>query len=159
FEEAIDRKALARVVYGGVAQPGCTPVSPSSPWYDESVEELCTPYDPADARKLVAASGIRDPTLHLHVSDDADGLRLAQFIQAQEQAVGIDVEIDNGPEASSKGYFEALIGDWAGGIDPDRNLYLFLSTEGSRNRVGYSNPRLDQILANGRKATSDRARR
>ena len=36
--------------------------------------------------------------------------------------------------------------------DPDRNIFQFLATTGSRNYSGYSNPRLDLILANARKA-------
>ena len=41
----------------------------------------------------------------------------------------------------------------------DRNVFQFLATSGSRNFGGYSNPRLDLILANARKAFSLKARR
>jgi len=57
FEEAIDRKALVKVVFGDRVQPGCTPVSPASPWFDASIK--CTPYDPVDAERLIAESGVR----------------------------------------------------------------------------------------------------
>ena len=55
--------------------------------------------------------------------------------------------------------FEARLATWAGGIDPDRNLYRFLDTLGSSNSGGYSNPRLDRMLENGRKALTEKARR
>jgi ABC-type transport system substrate-binding protein len=42
--------------------------------------------------------------------------------------------------------------------DPDTTISPFLATSGPRNYSGYSNPRLDLILANGLKATSMRAR-
>jgi peptide/nickel transport system substrate-binding protein len=160
FEEAIDRAKLARVVMLGAVQPGCTPVAPSSAWFDGSIP--CTPYDPAHAKKLVAASGIRNPTLHLRVGSDDDTRRLAQFIAVSEKAVGIEVVIDTDASGSSgitAGRYESVLGAWAGGNDPDRNLYLFLATKGSRNRVGYSNQRFDVILENGRKAMSGKARR
>jgi peptide/nickel transport system substrate-binding protein len=108
FEEAIDRKALGRVVFGGHVQPACTPVSPASPWYDPTIK--CTPYDPADARKLVAASGIPSPTVHLMTLNTTDRLRLAQFIQAEEAAVGIDVEIDSADSPTVLG--RATAGDY-----------------------------------------------
>jgi peptide/nickel transport system substrate-binding protein len=159
FEEAIDRKTLARVVFGGAVRPGCTPVSRASPWFDASVR--CTPYDPAHARKLVAGSGVPNPSLRL-VTDttDSDFTRVAQFVQAQAAAVGIEVVIEAalGAEAAT-GKFEARLATWSGGSDPDRNLYRFLATSGSSNNSGYSNPRLDLILENGRKSVTEKSRR
>src|SRR4051794_30219800 len=87
FEMAIDRKAMNKVVFGGTVLPGCTPISPSSAWYDPSVK--CTPYNPAQAKKLVQQSGVSSPTVHLMVPTGSVALRQAQFLQSEEQAVGI----------------------------------------------------------------------
>jgi peptide/nickel transport system substrate-binding protein len=158
FEEAIDRNTLGRVVFGGLVQPGCTPVSPAeTEWFDASIR--CTPYNPADARRLVVASGFSNPTVHLLTPNATDMLRLAQFIQAQEAAVGINVVIDSADNATvlsraASGNFDAYLSNFGGSPDTDRNIFQFLATSGSRNHAGYSNPRLDLILANGRKATS-----
>ena len=163
FEEAIDRSALAKVVFGGLVRAGCTSVSPANAiWFDASIR--CTPYNPKDAMKLVAASGVSNPTVHLLTSNSADRLRLAQFIQSQEAAVGINVVIESLDTATSaaratSGNFDAQLGGWTGLVDPDGNIYVFLATSGSRNFSGYSNPRLDLILNNGRKAISDKARK
>jgi peptide/nickel transport system substrate-binding protein len=160
FEEAIDRKALARVVFAGDVQPGCTPVSPASPWFDPGI--TCTPYDPRDARKLVAASGVSDPTVHLLTPTDTDSARLAQFIQGEESAVGIRDVMDaqNGSDDSSSGHFDTALASWTSGVaDPDGNSFRFLATSGKQNFGGYSNPRLDLILQNGRKAVSGASRR
>ena len=92
FEEAIDRNAMNKVVFAGTTQTGCTPMSPASPTFDASIR--CTPYDPGDAKKLVAQSGFPNPTVHLLTSNATDMLQLAQFIQAEEAAVGINVVID-----------------------------------------------------------------
>jgi peptide/nickel transport system substrate-binding protein len=162
FEEAINRNTLSRVVFDDHVLAGCTPLSPASTWFDARVK--CTPYNPADAKKLVAASGVSSPTVHLLTQSLTEQLLLAQFIQAQEAAVGINVVIDaaDSPTAlarATKGTYDAFLNSWSGGNDPDRNIFTFLATSGSRNFSGYSNPRLDLILANGRKAITDQARK
>jgi peptide/nickel transport system substrate-binding protein len=160
FEEAIDRNTLVKVVYEGAALPGCTPISPASPDYDPTIQ--CTPYDPARARKLVAESGYPNPTLHLIVPDTTALVRLAQFVQAEEAAAGINVIVDLDDSAAVqsaevKGSFPASVVTWSGSQDTDRNVYQWLATTGTLNHGGYSNPRLDQILANTRKAQSQTA--
>src|SRR5262245_1057335 len=99
FEMAIDRKALNKAGFGGTVLPGCTPVSPSSAWYDETVK--CTPYNPTLAKQLVQRTGIANPSVHLMVPVGTVALRQAQFIQAQEEAVGIKVVIDSTDFVSS----------------------------------------------------------
>jgi peptide/nickel transport system substrate-binding protein len=158
FEEAIDRATLVRVVYGGTQLPGCTPISPESPWFDPTLK--CTPYNPEQAKRLVAASGIPNPTVHLQTSSSPDALNLAQFIQAQEAAVGINVVLDivDGPtylaRAESGTFDTVLAGSEAINPDPASQIYQWFATSGSRNLGGYSNPRLDLILDNARKAMS-----
>ena len=158
FEEAIDRGALVKVVDQGAAVPGCTPVSPASAVFDPTVK--CTPYDPKDAKALVARSGLTNPTVHLLVGPpDADA---AQFIQAEEAAVGINVVIDAADQAtvtlrSASGDFDTALGGFTGSPAFDRNVYEFVAGSGSRDYSGYDNPRLDLILANARKATSPAA--
>ena len=130
----------------------------ASSWY-QAVKVPCTPYEPADARKLVAASGVPNPTLHLLLrSSDTDEQRLVQFIQAEEAAVGISVVIESGSDSGGNFEAETLASPGAGGGDPDPNLYSRLTTNGTRNTPGYSNPRLDLILENARKALSSKAR-
>jgi peptide/nickel transport system substrate-binding protein len=160
FEEAIDRNALSKVVYGGRDQIGCTPISPASRWFDPTIK--CTPYDLAQARKLVHASGIANPTVHL-LTVQGDSL-LAQFIQAQEEAVGIKVVIDlvdtgTREDRARSGSYDAILTGFSGRPDPDANTYGFLTTSSATNTVGYSNPRLDLILENARKAIKPEARR
>jgi len=162
FEMAIDRKAMNKVVFGGTVLPGCTPISPSSSWYDPSVK--CTPFNPAQAKKLVQASGISNPTIHLMVPTGSVALRQAQFLQSEEQAVGINVVIDSTDFVTSlskadAGTYETFQIGWSGRVDPDGNIYQFVATTGSQNDSGYTNPRLDLILNNARKASTEQARK
>jgi peptide/nickel transport system substrate-binding protein len=162
FEMAIDRKAMNKVVFGGTVLPGCTPVSPSSAWYDPSVK--CTPYNPAQAKQLVQQSGVNNPTIHLMVPVGTVALRQAQFLQSEEEAVGIHVVIDSTDFVTSlskadAGTYDTFQIGWSGRVDPDGNIYQFVGTTGSQNDSGYSNPRLDLILNNARKASTEKARK
>jgi peptide/nickel transport system substrate-binding protein len=164
FEEAIDRNALNRVVFTGLVQPSCAPIAPANTtWYD-ATKVPCTAYNPAHARKLVAASGFSNPTVRLLTTTATDLVRLAEFIQAQAKAVGINVVIESvetgtaNPRTTS-GDFDARVGGLIpGGPDPNGLLYRRLTTSGSGNQSGYSNPRLDLILENSKKATAVEAR-
>ena len=89
-------------------------------------------YNPADAKKLVAASGVSNPTVHLMVHRDGDA-RLAQFVQAEEEAVGINVMIHPTDFATSlnkadAGTFDTFQIGWSGRVDPDGNIYEFVAT-------------------------------
>ncbi|HEY2372048.1 MAG TPA: ABC transporter substrate-binding protein [Gaiellaceae bacterium] len=161
FEMAIDRKAMNKVVFGGTVLPGCTPISPSSAWYDSTVK--CTPYNPTQAKKLVAASGISNPTVHLMVPTGTAALRQAQFMQSEEAAVGIKIVIDSTDFVTSlskadAGTYDTFQIGWSGRVDPDGNIYQFVATTGSQNDSGYTNARLDLILNNARKASTVEAR-
>jgi peptide/nickel transport system substrate-binding protein len=162
FEMAIDRKTMNKVVFGGTVLPGCTPLSPSSAWYDETV--ACTPYNPTQAKKLVQGSGIANPTVHLMVPTGSVALRQAQFLQAEEAAVGIKIVIDSTDFVTSlskadAGTYETFQIGWSGRVDPDGNIYQFVATTGSQNDSGFTNPRLDLILNNARKAATEKARK
>ena len=161
FEMAINRKEMAKVVFNNTVLPGCTPLSPSSAWFDKTVK--CTPYNPTQAKKLVAASGISNPTVNLMVPVGTAAARQAQFMQAEEAAVGIHVVIDTTDFVTSlskadAGTYDTFQIGWSGRLDPDGNIYQFVATTGSQNDSGYSNPRLDLILNNARKATTVEAR-
>jgi peptide/nickel transport system substrate-binding protein len=144
FEMAIDRKAYNKVVNLGTGVPGCTPFSPATPWFDPTIK--CTPYDPVEARKLVQQSGISNPTVHL-----CAGSVSGPFLQAEEQAVGINVILDATCNMTTGAYDVATSG-YGGRVDPDLNTYNFLDSQGSFNFSGYSSPRTDYILNNARKA-------
>jgi peptide/nickel transport system substrate-binding protein len=161
FEEAIDRNALNRVVNGGLFQPSCTPIPPANTAWYQATKVPCTPYDPKDARRLVAASGIANPTVRLLAGGDS---LQGQFIQASEAAVGINVVIDavDGPASAARaasGDFDTRLGGSVpGNFDPHYVIYRFVVTGGAMNYSGYSNPRLDYVLANALKATDPKAR-
>jgi peptide/nickel transport system substrate-binding protein len=166
FEMAIDRKTLNRVVFGGTNEPGCTPLSPAAvDWY-AATSVPCTPYDPVQARKLVQAAGFTNPTVQMLCPSDVQGQTLAEFLQAEEKAVGINVVITPLDSATigsrqSAGNFETYIALTSQvKSDPDWIFVSFLAgATGMLNNIwGEGNPSLVRDLHNGRLTVSHRAR-
>ena len=156
FEEAINRNTLNKVVFSGLYQPSCTVIPPANTLWFNLVKVPCTRYDPADARKLVATSGFPNPTVRLLVRNTTDRLQLAQFIQAQEAAVGINVVldvVDNVTELARRmsGSFDADVAT-SGAVpgDPTGSFDRRFTSTGATNQSGYSSPRMDFVLANAR---------
>ena len=149
---------------GGLYVPSCTVVPPANTLWFNLIKVPCTPYDPSDARKLVAASGIPNPTVHLMVRSTTDRLSIAQFIQAEEAAVGIDVVLDvtdNVTELARRtsGSYDAdVISSGTVPGTPGASFDNRFTSGGVVNQSGYSNPRMDFVLANGDKATQPKAR-
>ena len=116
----------------------------------------------AGARSSSPRRGSSSPTVHLLTSNQTRLVRLAQFIQAEEAAVGINVVIEPTDTATANaraaaGTYDAYLGGFSGSPDTDRNIFQFVATPGSFNWSGYSNPRVDLILANARKADKKKA--
>jgi peptide/nickel transport system substrate-binding protein len=163
FEEAIDRPTLTKVVFDGLFAPSCTIIPASNTaWYD-GTKVPCTPYDPKDAQHLVATSGFPHPTVHLLTPNATDMIGLAQFIQAQEAAVGIDVMIDptdptTATARATAGNFDTWVQNLVPGYPDPSDTFTRFVTWGVSNRSGYSNPRFDFVFSNAVKATDVKAR-
>jgi peptide/nickel transport system substrate-binding protein len=162
FEMAINRKTLAKVVFSNTVLPGCTPISPSSSWFDKT--NKCTPFNPKQARQLVNSSGISNPTVNLMVPTGTVALREAQFIQAEEAAVGIHVNVQSTDfvtalDKADAGTYDAFLIGWSGRVDPDGNIFGFVATTGTLNDSGYSKKTVDKFLNKARRSASTKSRR
>jgi peptide/nickel transport system substrate-binding protein len=160
FEEAINRNVANQVAFGGLYQPSCTPVPAANTLWYPAIKVPCTPYDPADARRLVARSGVANPAVDLCLGGAAtERLRLAQVVQAEEKAVGINVVIVPGCGSSTPN-FDASVSAFQPGSDGDPNYVMtqLFATWGSLNQSGYSNGRFDYVVTNGLKAAQPAAR-
>ena len=154
FELSLDRDVINQVVFAGKNKPGCTPLPPASPYFDESL--TCPARDLDEAKKLVAASGLPTPIpVALNTSTSPEVLRLGQVIQAQAKEAGFDVKVQSGEFASSldradAGDFDALQVGWSGRVDPDGNTYNHLHSGAPLNTSGESNPVIDKALDDAR---------
>ena len=165
FDLALDRTAINKVVFNGLNLPDCYPISPVSPWYVTTKGLQCNLHaNKALAEKLVKASGVATPiTVRLMLGTDPVNARLGQVIQAMVKEVGFNVELDPTEFVSSlnradAGKFDTFAVGWSGRVDPDGNIYGFVSTPGTLNDAGFSNAKLDYILNGARKSVSQKSR-
>ncbi|HUR82715.1 MAG TPA: ABC transporter substrate-binding protein [Thermoanaerobaculia bacterium] len=132
-------------------------------------------YNPAKAKQLLDQAGFKDPdgdgprprfTISMKTSTDTEANLRAQMIQQMLQQVGIKMEIQTNEfgtfmEDVSKGNFQMYSLSRNGIQDPDFYYVIFHSKnvppEG-QNRGYYNNPKVDQLIADGR-ATFDRTKR
>ncbi|HYK01749.1 MAG TPA: ABC transporter substrate-binding protein [Thermoanaerobaculia bacterium] len=170
---AIDRQKIVRDLMSGHGVPTDT-LFGQGHWV--RAENLpAYPYDPNKARQLLDEAGYRDPdgdgprprlTLTFKSSTNAEANLRAEMIQQMLRQVGIDMKIQTSElgtflEDIGKGNFQMYSLSRNGISDPDWYYILFHSEnfppEG-QNRGYYSNPRVDQLITEGR-STFDRAKR
>ncbi len=165
FDLALDRTTINKVVFNGLQLPDCYPISPVSPWYVTTKGLECKlKADVATAKKLVAASGFQTPIkVQLTIGTDPVAARLGQVIQSMEKQVGFDVELKPTEfvaslNAADAGRFDCFAIGWSGRVDPDGNIFGFVTTPGTLNDSGYSDQKLDYILNGARKSVSEKSR-
>jgi peptide/nickel transport system substrate-binding protein len=171
---AIDREAIARAIWKGLADPVDSILPPGFWAHADGAPPL--KHDLAEAKRLLDLAGYRDPdgdgpkqrfTLTYKTSQNELRRRIAAVIQEQLRQAGIAVEIQSyewGTFFSDirKGSFQLYGLTWVGIADPDIFHYAFHSSQfppAGANRGGYVNPELDRLLEAGRRETSRAARK
>ena len=153
----VDRQAIANTVYLGAAVPVFGPITPRhGPWYSTDIPGYA--YDPAKARRLLAASGLTDRDGNGQLQDAAgtpvrfsvlvqkDATireRTVALLQEQLRALGIALDVV-GLDLGSIGkrwfggdYDSIFHGFQASATDPAMNLDFWLSSGNSH----FWNPR------------------
>jgi peptide/nickel transport system substrate-binding protein len=159
---AIDRQRMIDIITNGQAKiaEGFTP--PGLWWYDPDLKSY--PHDPQKAKALVAEIGsLADTVLSLATQPVPIYQQVSQLAQEQMKAVGLKVNI--APASVSDWYPQLLQGAinflpirWTQRPDPDGLFtYLFDSKSGA-NSSRYSNPQVDQLLAQARALKDNAAR-
>ena len=162
---AIDREKIIRDIQRGYARPTETMLAEGH--WARATNLPSFPYDPAKAKQLLAEAGYPNGfTFTFKTSTDAEANLRAQAIQQMLKQVGITMNIQSNEMSTfyadiGKGNFQMYSLSRNGISDPDFYSILFHSSnippEG-QNRGYYSNPRVDQLLLEGR-STFDRAKR
>lgn len=167
---AVDRPGMTKGVLGGLGTPSVGMVGPGTQ-DDLRVTFPEIRYDPQQAKTLLAQAGYKPGQISVTMTcpngryiNDAQA---CQALQAQWQAIGINVKadiVDRGtwgkviamPPDTRKDNL-AIVGRASAGID--FTLYrLFHSTSGI-NTTGFSNPKVDELLAKGRASTDPAAQK
>jgi peptide/nickel transport system substrate-binding protein len=177
FTMLVDQATIVNDIYQGVDEVAKNIILPSSWAYDPTIQQPT--FDVAAAQSKFAEMGWTDSNgdgildkdgkkltvvLATH-SEDPNRVQSVEFLQATMQAAGVDaqVQISDWPSFSTgyvqKGLHQIALLGWLNIIDPDRLLYAQLSTGGSTNWGGYSNPEVDRLLSEGRTALDQDSRK
>jgi oligopeptide transport system substrate-binding protein len=165
FNYAVDKEAIVREItrMGSLTATGALP--PGMLGYDPNLQGYS--YDPAKARRLLAAAGYPDgagfPVVQLWSSDKAEGTKaeLAAY-QRYLAELGVKVEIHFAPdwpalkEMLERGNLPMFRLAWYADVpDPDNVLSPLLHSTSPTNRTFYRNPQVDQLLEQARKEFDD----
>jgi peptide/nickel transport system substrate-binding protein len=169
MSKAINRQAIAELVMEGLAVPAGNVLSPSAIGHEPAVKP--EPYDPEGAKKLLAEAGYPDGFAvtiatpnNRYINDE----QVAQTVAQMLARVGIAAKVEAMPlsvyfgRARNKEFGVALLG-W-GSRAADHALRSLAATAnpdrgyGTWNWGGYSNPELDELVAQSL-GTVDPARR
>jgi peptide/nickel transport system substrate-binding protein len=162
FDLAIDRDALNQVAWDGQYTPGCTPISPVSPFYDKS--RKCPARDVAKAKKLLADAGLSGGyTFELMLTNNPQQRRVGEILQGMAKDVGINVSLRPTEFASQlkqqdAGAFQATLIGWSGRLDPDGNIHQFQTCKGSLNDNLFCDELVDTLLNKAREVTDQKER-
>ena len=170
---AVDRERIVRDLLHGYGQVTET-MFPPGHW--ARADNLPGhPYDPNKAKQLLDAAGYKDPDgpgpksrfkLVFRTSTDAEANQQAEMMQQMLKDVGIDMQIQTSEfgtfmEDIKNGRFQMFSLRRAGISDPDFYYTIFHSASlapNGQNRGYYVNPRVDQLINQGR-STFDRTKR
>lgn len=159
---SIDRDALNQVAWEGQYTPGCTPISPVSPFYDKA--RKCPVRDVTRAKKLLADAGLTGGyAFELTVTNDPQQRRVGEIIQGMAQEAGFRItlrpmEFASMLKADDSGQLQALVVGWSGRVDPDGNIHQFHTCGGSLNTTGACDKAIDDLLNKAREV-SDHSQR
>ncbi|PDW02978.1 ABC transporter substrate-binding protein [Candidatus Viridilinea mediisalina] len=164
ISHAINKEDIVLAAVGGEGAPAFAPLATTFPGFDASLQELELAYDPNMSAELLTEAGLTQDAsgiwsfegeplaLTLLTFTRAPNQDVATVIQAQLSQIGVPVEIQQfdapaAGRAAVAGEYDLLIWryDWN---DPDvLAMNLSSSRIGSTNRVAYSNPEVDELLA------------
>ena len=169
---AINRQSVIDGVLLGLGEIATGPFPPESWAYNPEVTPL--PYDPAQAQALLAEAGWKDTngdglldkdgrpfafTILTNQGND-ERKKSAEIVQGDLKALGVNVEIRVIEWQSflhqfiDERKFDAIILGWRLSRDPDvYDIWHSSKTAKSEfNFISYANPRVDQLLIDGRQS-------
>ncbi len=161
---AIDNKAMAKAITRGYAEPANTTLPGSVDFHDKDYPGI--PYDPANAKELLAESGMAGHEVKILATADAPSQQTALLIQAQWQAIGLKpviVNVDGGAwwDATGKGDYDAAANWWYNETpDPDLAVrWAVCGSCGSKSyNTFYANPKVDALVEHGTKEVDEAKR-
>ena len=165
IHHAIDRERIIRDIQRGYAEPTDTMLAKGHWARADNLPSY--PYDPNKTKQLLAQAGYPNGfSFTFKTSQDAEANSRAQVIQQMLKQVGINMQIESNEMSTffadiGKGNFQMYSLSRNGIADPDFYYVIFYSKNtppDGQNRGNYNNPKIDQLIMQGR-STFDRAKR
>ena len=161
---AIDRNALVQSVYFGNGTPAA-PLGLRS-WASPTSAFACYSYNPAKAQELLAQAGYGGGVDFgmIVIGSVKTVVDAAQVVQAQLAKGGFRAKLEVLEQGKfvqewRNSNFDTFASINGGSPDPDGYLFRTFSTGGSTNVFKYTNPKIDQLLNEGRTTVDQNARR
>jgi oligopeptide transport system substrate-binding protein len=163
FNYALDKQRIMDVIYKKTVPAATGIVPPTMPdYHNEDLEVLS--YDPDKALELIAESKYGDVadlpeiTLYTTGAGGATSRLIEAVIGMYKENLGVDVAIQQTEWATflsdisqeENPYQVYSIGWIADYPDPENFLDVLFHSEKSENHMGYSNPKLDELLEKAR---------
>jgi peptide/nickel transport system substrate-binding protein len=148
---ALDRDAIASVVFFGQAVPATEAISDLSPLYT-GIDPYAGGPDLARARALVEEAGATGAKVVFAGQPQvATAFRTGQLMQEQLRQIGLDVEIVSYEPAQwfgalFTGDFDFTITFWSATIDPEHFYYPMLHSTSPWNFAQFASERVDAAL-------------
>lgn len=173
LEYAIDRKAIIQSVLKGYGQVATGPIAPvQKAYYDPNVKQY--PYDPAQAKKLLAEAGWTPgpngilqkdgKPFQITIDEGQYGqlVPIAELVQQYWQKIGVKVKLNTMDWNSYltktfvKRNYEATVCWWRTPTTPDVSPFYLSSAAGTGNNwPDYKSPKLDKLLEDELAATTE----
>lgn len=163
---AVDHQTIAGKVLQGQATPADGIVPTAMPGHQ--FEAMPYKYDPEKAKAVLAEAGYPNgeglPPLKLSYRAEGSAADIAQAVQANLKAVGVNVELE-GLESGAfldkmlAGELGLFLAEWQADYNsPDTFLYPLFKSDSPQNVFGYAHTQLDEMLAKAR-STIDKQER
>jgi dipeptide transport system substrate-binding protein len=167
---AINKDAILEAVFQGAGKVAKNPIPPTIWSYNDAVKD--DPYDPAAAKKMLAAAGVKNLKTKVWAMPvqrpyNPNARRMAELIQADWKAVGVDVEVvsyewgEYLKRSKDKSRDGAVLLGWTGDNgDPDNFLAVLLGCDGvgGSNRAQWCHKPFEDLIQKA-KVVSDNAER
>ncbi|OZI44850.1 ABC transporter substrate-binding protein [Bordetella genomosp. 5] len=161
LELSIDRDVINQVVGGGIFDAASQPFPPASPYHSDKFP--VPKRDVAKARALLKEAGLTEVRGEFAFGNNTTTSAIAEMIQAMAAEAGFKLNLRPTEYAAllneaSAGNFEIILRGWSGRVDPDGNIYQFVTCKGALNDGRYCNAEVDKLLADAR-TVPDEAKR
>ncbi|RSL32508.1 glutathione ABC transporter substrate-binding protein [Salibacterium salarium] len=163
---AVDKDQIVDGIMDGAATKAVAPIGENVFGFSDEVEGL--PYDPEQAKELLAEAGYEDGfSTTLWTNDDRERQDIAEVVQQQLKEINVDVEIEVLEwgaylDSTAEGEHDMFILGWSTVTgDADYGMHpLFHSDNVGEpgNRAFFENDEIDSVLEEARRAGDDAKR-